>query len=168
MWTTSDGRISLIFLCYSYSYMVDTHLYHPDFETNRKYAFLAAIPETPAGSSSSSRRACLVSRRVVGPWNVLIGRIISIKRINENDAIKRKKDRDSIPRPLALLHNSGSALTHCSTAPRTPYKLTLLIVCFFRCTDSDRFDSDLVLRLKRIVRKRTIMKNVDAFITSSR
>ena len=35
----------------------------------------------------------------------------------------------------------------------------------FRCVDSDRFDSELVLRLKRIVRKRNLIRNVDALIS---
>ena len=43
-----------IFLCY----MV-THLYHPDFETNRKYSFLASIPDSKA-CQSSFFPACLL------------------------------------------------------------------------------------------------------------
>ena len=59
----------------------DYTLYHPDFETNRKYAFLASIPETPAGPSSSSRRACLAYASIALSWQV----VGHMKRINSND-----------------------------------------------------------------------------------
>ena len=56
-----------------HGYILDRlQFFHPDFETNRKYSFLASIPETPAGFSSSSRRACLSS---LATWNVLIEQI---------------------------------------------------------------------------------------------
>jgi hypothetical protein len=41
----------------------------------------------------------------------------------------------------------------------------LMLLSFRRCVDADRFDPELVLRLKRIVRKRTLVRNVDALIS---
>ena len=64
-----------IFLCFlHYIDWLITVIFHPDFETNRKYSFLVAIPEAPAGPSSSFRRACLVSQVVesLATWNELI------------------------------------------------------------------------------------------------
>ena len=62
------------------------------------------FPETPAGHSTSSRRACLVES--LATWNELIRtNYISIKWscsiLNEKTLIKRGNDRDSIRRPLA-------------------------------------------------------------------
>ena len=64
-----------IFLCYMVTFLFRsiTVIFHPDFETNRKYSFLVAIPEAPAGPSSLFRRACLVSQVVesLATWNEL-------------------------------------------------------------------------------------------------
>ena len=61
----------------------------------RTISFLVSIPETPAGFSSSIRRACLITL----PLPYALPRRLTSRWCFQDK--KRRKDRDLIPRPLA-------------------------------------------------------------------
>ena len=76
-----------------------------------RFIFTTLLPETPAGSSSSSRRFCLCLSSLRLTFVDL--RFFSRRLLETNK--RKRRDRVSIHRPLALHQISGSALTHYST-----------------------------------------------------
>ena len=108
--------------------------YHLIIFLRRTEQFLIAFPGTPADSSSSicclSRRSHLPSCRWLHVFASSIrlrfvsGRICRQREretyvLTRKRVKKKRKNRASIPRPLAWLQRNGSALAHYSTMPRS-------------------------------------------------